>query len=106
MASMPLISGSLRSMRVTSGLCSRKRSIASRPLDACERGEPFEAGLGGKDLGSGFFQKCLAKSRGSAPGEQQVWREGIYEQVREVMPLAILTADHRQEGCWRRCAHQ
>jgi hypothetical protein len=44
---------------------------------------------GGKDAGSGFFQKCLAKSRGSTPAEQQVWREGIYDQIREVMPFKL-----------------
>src|SRR4029077_11880504 len=56
-------------------------------LHAAQRGEPFEAGLSGKDSGGGFFQKCLAKSRGSTPAEQQVWREGIYEQIGEMMPL-------------------
>src|SRR4029077_1069099 len=56
-------------------------------LHAAQRGEPFEAGLSGKDSGGGFFQKCLAKSRGSPPAEQQGWREGIYEQIGEMMPL-------------------
>jgi transposase InsO family protein len=37
--------------------------------------------------GGGFFQKCLAKSRGSTPAEHQLWREGIYVQIQEVMPL-------------------
>ena len=37
--------------------------------------------------GSGFFQGCLAKSRGSSPAEQELWREGIYDQIREVMPM-------------------
>jgi hypothetical protein len=69
----------------------RYRDASSRAefarIQAAQRGEPFEAGLGGKDLGSGFFQKCLAKSRGSTPAERQVWREGIYEQLQEMMPL-------------------
>jgi hypothetical protein len=33
------------------------------------------------------FRPCLAKGRGSTPCEQQVWQEGIYDQIREVMPL-------------------
>ena len=44
-----------------------------------------EAFAGGENDGSGFFQGCLAKSRGSTPAEQQLWREDIYDQVREVM---------------------
>src|SRR5580692_5129389 len=31
--------------------------------------------LAEKTPGGGFFQKCLAKSRGSTPAERQVWRE-------------------------------
>jgi hypothetical protein len=30
---------------------------------------------------------CLAKSRGSTPEQQRLWREGIYEHIRELMPL-------------------
>jgi len=37
--------------------------------------------------GGGFFEGCLAKSRGSTPAQQRLWREGIYEQIREPMPL-------------------
>src|SRR4029077_14520558 len=37
--------------------------------------------------GSGFFQRCLAKSQGSTPEERRFWRDGIYDQIREVMPL-------------------
>ena len=40
-----------------------------------------------KTLEAGFFQRCLAKSRGSTPEQKQHWRDGIYEQIREVMPL-------------------
>src|SRR5262249_30119980 len=40
-----------------------------------------------EDAGGGLFQRCLAKSRGSAPGQQKHWRDGIYDQVREVMPV-------------------
>jgi len=40
-----------------------------------------------KTLEVDFFRSALAKSRGSTPAEQQVWREGIYDPIREVMPL-------------------
>jgi putative transposase len=43
--------------------------------------------VGTEGAGGGFFQRCLAKSRGSTPERQQLWRDGIYEQVREVMPM-------------------
>jgi putative transposase len=33
------------------------------------------------------FRPCLAKNRGSTPEARRVWRDGIYEQVREVMSL-------------------
>jgi hypothetical protein len=56
-------------------------------IHTVQRSESFKASSGGEDAGSGFFQKCLAKSRGSTPAEQQVWREGIYDQIREVVPL-------------------
>jgi len=31
--------------------------------------------------------KCLAKSQGSTSEERRFWRDGIYDQIREVMPL-------------------
>ena len=34
-----------------------------------------------------FFKRCLAKNRGSSPAEQKLWREGVYDQIREVMPM-------------------
>jgi len=37
--------------------------------------------------GGEFFQRCLARNRGSTPEQKQVWRDGIYEQIREVMPM-------------------
>jgi putative transposase len=40
-----------------------------------------------ENAGSGFFQGCLAKSQGSTPEERRLWRDGIYDQIREVMPL-------------------
>jgi len=32
-----------------------------------------------------FFQRCLAKSRGSTPEERRNWPDDIYDQIREVM---------------------
>ena len=43
--------------------------------------------LGGEGDGGGFFKGCLAKSRGSTPEERRFWRDGIYDQIREMMPL-------------------
>ncbi len=43
--------------------------------------------LAEKTLEARFFQRCLAKSRGSTPAERRLWREGIYDQIREVMSL-------------------
>ena len=52
-----------------------------------QAGARSEARAGGEDAGGGFFQRCLAKSRGSAPEQQGLWRDGIYDQIREVMPM-------------------
>ena len=41
----------------------------------------------GQNTGSRFFQRCLAKSRGSTPEQQAFWRDGIYDQIREWMPM-------------------
>src|SRR6202022_2278463 len=46
---------------------------------------PVEAIAGGQDAGGGFFQRCLAKNRGSTPAERKLWREGIYDQIRDVV---------------------
>src|SRR5208283_5401472 len=48
---------------------------------------PAQAGAGRQESGGGFFQRCLAKSRGSSPAEHRLWREGIYDQIREVMSM-------------------
>ena len=53
--------------------------------DPAQRGQPTQASVGGEDAGGGFFQRCLAKSRGSTPAERQLWRDGIYDQIRDVM---------------------
>src|SRR5215472_5947894 len=46
-----------------------------------------QTGLSRADTGSGFFQRCLAKNRGSTPAEHKLWRDGIYEQVRAMMSM-------------------
>src|SRR5258708_3920909 len=46
-----------------------------------------EAGLGGEGAGGGFFARCLAQNRGATPEERKQWRAGIYDQIREVMPV-------------------
>src|SRR5215469_6827826 len=46
-----------------------------------------KAAAGREDPGSGFFQRCLAKSRGSTAEERRNWQDGIFEQIREVMLL-------------------
>src|SRR5882724_3567921 len=40
-----------------------------------------------KNIGSGFFQRCLAKNRGSTPEQQRFWRDGIYDRIRELMSM-------------------
>ena len=47
----------------------------------------LEAAFGREDPGGGFFQRCLAKNRGSTPAQQRLWRNDIYDQIREVMSL-------------------
>ena len=54
---------------------------------ASQRDTRPEASAGGEDSGSRFFQRCLAKSRGSTPERQRLWRDGIYDEIREVMPM-------------------
>ena len=39
------------------------------------------------DCGAGFFQRCRAKSTGSTPEERYQWREGLYDEIQELMPL-------------------
>ena len=57
-----------------------------------------EAAPSRQDAGSGFFQSCLAKSRGSTPAQQQSWRDGIYDQIRELRPLQGSLSIERM--CW------
>src|ERR1700736_696442 len=54
-------------------------------INTAQRGPPVEAIAGGQDAGGGFFQRCLAKNRGSTPAERKLWREGIYDQIRDVV---------------------
>jgi len=51
------------------------------------QGNPsLEAAFGRQDPGGGFFQGALQKSRLDASA-QRLWRNGIYDQIREVMSL-------------------
>jgi putative transposase len=67
----------------------RTRSVAAQHarISSPQRNPSFEAAFGREDPGSGFFQRCLAKNRGSTPAQQRLWRNGIYDQIREVMSL-------------------
>ena len=47
---------------------------------------PAEGGPGRQSARSGFFQRGLAKSRGSSPTQRKQWRSGIYDYITEVMP--------------------
>ena len=38
-----------------------------------------------QNRGNGFFQTCLAKSRGSTPEERYLWRTGVYDAIRDVI---------------------
>jgi helix-turn-helix protein/transposase len=64
---------------------------AARPSNAClsqSKGNPPAKAVARREGdGAGFFEGCLAKSRGSTPAQQRLWREGIYEHIRELMPL-------------------
>src|SRR5215470_16269040 len=73
----------------TRGPRARRRSSTSEYARGClpKRKPTAQAAAGGEDPGIGFFQRCLAKSRGSTPEERRNWRDGIFEQIREVMLL-------------------
>jgi putative transposase len=43
--------------------------------------------LAEKSMEVDFFKRCLARNRGSTPAQQRLWRDGIYDQIREVMSL-------------------
>src|SRR5580693_4308826 len=68
---------------------SRTRSVtAQHTRISSPQGNPsVKAAFGREDPGGGFFQRCLAKNRGSTPAQQRLWRDGISDQIREVMSL-------------------
>jgi putative transposase len=43
--------------------------------------------LAEKTLAVDFIKGALQKNRSSAPGQRRLWRDGIYDQIREVMPM-------------------
>jgi putative transposase len=67
----------------------RTRSVAAQHarISSPQGNPPLEAAFGREDPGGGFFQRCLAKNRGSTPAQQRLWRNGIYDQIQEVMSL-------------------
>src|SRR5258708_7996113 len=46
-----------------------------------------QATAGQQNNRGGFFQTCLAKSKGSTPPEVCRWRRGIYDEIRTRMPV-------------------
>ena len=65
----------------------KQNSGATASSYAAEGNQPVAASAGGQNAGAGFFQRCLAKSRGSTPEQRYDWREGIYDEIQELMPL-------------------
>ena len=43
--------------------------------------------LGEKVLEADFFQRRLAKGRGSTPEQRRLWRDGVFEEIRELMTV-------------------
>jgi transposase InsO family protein len=60
---------------------------ADRGISAGAGKPAAQADPGGQNAGGGFFSKCLAKNRGSAPEQYETWRNGIYDQIREWMSM-------------------
>src|SRR5712691_5355427 len=71
----------------TTGCPSRRDSIARElpRIHTSSRDQQAKEVAGGQDGRGGFFQKCLAKSRGSTPAERHFWREGVYEEIRDAV---------------------
>ena len=70
--------------------CSSRTGLVDRELPrihSSPRGQQAKAVTGRQNGRGGFFQRCLAKNRGSTPAQQRLWRDGIYDQIREVMSL-------------------
>ena len=47
-----------------------------------------QEGAAEENAGSGFFEGCLRKGRGSSPDRYRLWRNGIWEAIRKMMPQA------------------
>ena len=60
--------------------------------------------LAEEDPGSGFFEGCLRKGRGSAPGQYRLWRNGIWEAIREMMPTQSSLGSRADVPAGRRSA--
>src|ERR1700738_2097011 len=78
-------------------LSSRRLNLAKkrRPEHTCispaKRNPPAKANARREGDGGGFFEGCLAKSRGSTPAQQRLWREDIYEHHRRAGPSDRIT---------------
>jgi hypothetical protein len=67
--------------------CHKRSRSYSRELTLRKEVCQLERGLADKVVEVDFFPRCLAKSRGSTPAEMKLWREGIYDQIREMMSM-------------------
>jgi len=80
--------GSYRAVSLAESNAKGGRGDGEFPCTRASEGDSgSEARAGREGDGTGFFQRCLAKSRGSTPERQGLWRDGIYDQIREVMPM-------------------
>src|ERR1700688_666747 len=78
-------SGALSSRRLN--LAKKRRARVYPCISPAKRNPSAKALARREGDGGGFFEGCLAKSRGSTPAQQQLWREDIYEHIQELMPL-------------------
>jgi hypothetical protein len=68
--------------------CSSRTGLVDRELPrihSSPRDQQAKAVTGRQNGRGGFFQRCLAKSRGSTPAERFVWREGVYGEIRDAV---------------------
>src|SRR6266404_9748671 len=69
------------------GRASRRDGVDTKfpRIQTSQRGQQAKAASGGQNGGGGFFQKCLAENRGSTPAERHLWREGVYDEIRDAV---------------------
>jgi hypothetical protein len=80
-----------QAVQVATGIGSRRRwdrSTCELARAGTTKGNPrAQARAGRESAGSGFFQRCLAKGRGSTPEQRRLWRDGVFEEIRELMTV-------------------